>query len=68
MSPAAPVLDEKVRRRKRSVGIIAVAFLLLFTVLAILNLISFLEWIIADVVVALIANLLLRRMGKVDLT
>jgi hypothetical protein len=57
----------EVRRKKRVVGAVAVALLLLFTVLALLQLISFMEWIIADLVVALIANLMLRRIGRVPL-
>jgi hypothetical protein len=56
-----------VRRKKRIVGAIAIALLLLFTVLAFLQLISFIEWIILDLVVGLIANLLLRRIGRVPL-
>jgi hypothetical protein len=57
----------EVRRKKRVVGAVAVALLLLFTVLALLQLISFMEWIIADLVVGLIANLMLRRIGRVPL-
>ena len=56
---------EKIRRRKRTIGIIAIVLLLLFTVLAFLNLISFIEWVLADLVVAAAANLLLRRTGRV---
>ncbi len=63
MPLATKMPNEKVRRKKRSIGVIAVALLLLFTVLAILGLISFIVWLIADVVVALVANLLLRRIG-----
>lgn len=63
MPVATKMPNEKVRRKKRSIGVIAVALLLFFTVLAILGLISFIVWLIADVVVALVANLLLRRIG-----
>jgi hypothetical protein len=63
MPVATNVPAERARRRKRSIGIIAVALLLFFTVLAIIGYISFIDWLIADVVVALIANLLLRRTG-----
>ncbi len=57
----------EVRRKKRVVGAVAIALLLLFTVLAFLQLISFIEWIILDLVVGLIANLMLRRIGRVPL-
>ena len=55
---------EKVRNRKRAIGAIAIALLLLFTILAILGLISFIIWVLADLVVAAVANLLLRRVGS----
>ena len=58
---------EKIRRRKRTIGIIAITLLLLFTVLALLQVISFIVWVLADLVVAGIANLLLRRVGRVNL-
>jgi hypothetical protein len=59
---------EKIRRTKRSIGIIAIALLLLFTALAVLGVISLTIWVLADLAVALIANLLLRRAGRVPLT
>jgi len=67
MSPATTSPNNKIRRRKRTIGIIAITLLLLFTVLALLTLISTIVWILADLAVALIANLLLRRVGKVPL-
>lgn len=54
----------EVRRKKNIVGIIAIALLLLFTILTLAGIITALEWIIADLVVAVIANLILRRIGK----
>ena len=57
----------KIRRRKRVVGVIAVVLLLIFTFLAILQYIPLIIWIIADLAVALIANLLFRRIGRVSL-
>jgi hypothetical protein len=59
--------SEKIRQRKRVIGIIAIAMLLLFTILAILQLISFIIWVFADLIVASIANLLLKRAGRVNL-
>lgn len=52
------------RKTKNMVGAIAIVLLMLFTVLAFLGVISSFEWIIADVIVALVANLLFRRVGK----
>ncbi len=58
---------DTVRQKKRIVGVIAIALLLLFTVLAILGYLSFIVWVLLDLVVAGIANLLFRRIGRVTL-
>lgn len=60
-------LSFEIRRKKRTVGIIAIALILLFTALAIAQVISFTVWIIGDLAVALIANLLFRRIGRINL-
>ena len=51
-------------KKKRLIGIIAIALLLIFTVLGFLGYFSWFVWVIADLVVAGIANLLLRRVGR----
>jgi len=53
-----------IRKKKNIVGVVAIALLLLFTALAIARVLSLVEWIIADLVVAVIANLILKTMGK----
>jgi hypothetical protein len=58
---------EKINQRKRTIGVIAITLLLVITGLAILMHISFLVWVVADLVVAAVANLLLRRVGKTPL-
>jgi hypothetical protein len=58
---------EKINQRKRTIGIIAITLLLVITGLAILFHISFLIWVVADLVVAAVANLLLRRVGRTPL-
>jgi hypothetical protein len=63
--PAKPAFNpEKIRQRKRTVGIVAVILLVVFTVLAIAQIINFIEWLIGDLVVAAVANLFFRRIGK----
>ena len=63
--PAKTNFDpEKIRKRKRAIGIVAVILLLVITVLAILLKISFIIWVLADLIVAGVANLLLRRVGR----
>jgi hypothetical protein len=53
-----------VRRKKNMVGVVAIALLLVFTVLAFARILSFIEWIIADLIVAVVANLILRTIGR----
>ncbi len=66
--PAKKSLNpEKINQRKRTIGIIAITLLLVITGLAILMHISFLVWVVADLVVAAVANLLLKRVGKTPL-
>ena len=67
MPAAINLSPEKIRRRKRTIGIIAIALLMLFTVLALSQIISLIVWLLADLAVAAIANLLLRRVGRVNL-
>ena len=67
MAPKANFNPEKIRRRKRMIGVVAIVLLLIITVLAIFLHISFLVWVVADLAVAAIANLLLRRVGRMPL-
>jgi hypothetical protein len=49
---------------RKAIGIIAISLLVLFSILGILRVLSFEEWLIADVVVAVAANLALRVIGR----
>ena len=62
--PVKKDLSAAVNRKKRIIGVIAVALLLVITALAIFLKVSFIVWVIADLVVAGVANLLLRRIGR----
>jgi hypothetical protein len=55
------------RKTKRTIGMIAISLLVLFTILALLRIIGFLDWIILDLIVAFAANLLFRRINKKSL-
>jgi hypothetical protein len=57
-------MSESARQTKRLIGAVAVVLLIIFTALAFLGKISFLEWLVGDLVVALVANLIFRRIGK----
>jgi hypothetical protein len=67
MAPKINVDYEKIRQKKRAIGIIAITLLIIITVLAIFFHISFLVWVVIDLVVAAVANLLLRRVGRTPL-
>jgi len=60
----ADLNSASVRNKKRAIGIVAITLLLVLTVLAILQFINYIAWILGDLVVAGIANLLLRRIGR----
>jgi hypothetical protein len=49
---------------KKVVGLIAIALIVVFTILAILDILSFLEWILAEIVTALIANVIFKMTDK----
>jgi hypothetical protein len=52
------------RRKRNVVGLVAIALLLLLTVLSLTGVISVTVWIVADIFVALAANLILILMGR----
>ncbi|MCL2359176.1 MAG: hypothetical protein LBH74_07285 [Nitrososphaerota archaeon] len=51
-------------QQKRIVGGVAVTLILIVTIFAILGYITFIEWILADLIIAGIANLLFRKISK----
>jgi hypothetical protein len=54
----------QMRRKKQIVGAVAIALLVLFTILRFTGLITSFEWLIADLIVFLVANLIFRLIGK----
>ena len=52
------------RQIRRLVGVIAVGLLIVFTILSFLLIINLLEWIIGDVLVVVVANLIFRRLRR----
>lgn len=67
MPSEANVNTEKIRKKKQTIGVIAIILLLTITALAIFLHFAFLVWVAADLIVAGIANLLLRRVGRTPL-
>jgi hypothetical protein len=64
MPTNAEVNKEKILRQKRSVGAVAISLLILFSVLAFVVEINWIVWLIADLIVAGIANLIFRRLNR----
>jgi hypothetical protein len=52
------------KKARATVGVFAITLLLLFTVLAMVGVLSAIEWIIADLIVALVANMIFRALKK----
>jgi len=51
-------------RSKRVVGLIAIALVVVFMILAVMGVLSFIEWILAEILVALIANVIFRTIDR----
>ncbi|MGD6805567.1 MAG: hypothetical protein ACQCN4_01215 [Candidatus Bathyarchaeia archaeon] len=61
--PQSEYMAAKTQNKKRAIGAVAIILILIFTVLAIMGYINFIVWVIADLIVAAVANMLLRRVG-----
>jgi len=57
-------MSREATQRKRIIGIVAVALIVIVTIFAILGRLTFIEWILADVVIAAISNILFRKFGN----
>jgi hypothetical protein len=55
---------DRMQKKKRIIGIVAIALLLLLTVMALVHVLSVVEWITADLIVAVVANLILKAIGR----
>jgi hypothetical protein len=55
------------RNKRRIVGVISIVLISIFFVLAFVGIIDFWIMLIADLVVWVVSNLILRRMGKITL-
>jgi hypothetical protein len=58
---------EKVQKQKKIIGIVSITLILIVTVLAIALRMDVIMWILLDLVIFAVANLLLRRVGKTSL-
>jgi lysylphosphatidylglycerol synthetase-like protein (DUF2156 family) len=58
---------EKVQKQKKIIGVVSIILMLIVTVFAIMRVIDIIVWILLDLAIFAVANLLLRRVGKVPL-
>jgi hypothetical protein len=58
---------EKVQKQKKIIGIVSITLILIVTVLAIIFRMNVIVWILLDLAIFAVANLLLRRVGKTPL-
>jgi hypothetical protein len=54
----------QIRKKKQTVGAIAIVLLMVFTILALTGVITSFEWLIADLIVAVVANIIFKAIGK----
>lgn len=64
MPKTQPVNQQKIQKQKQLIGAIAIILLLTITTLALVYRINFIVWVILDLIVAGVANLLLKRIGR----
>ncbi len=67
MPKTQPIDYEKIKKQKQIIGAVAITLLIIITVLALVYRVNFVVWVILDLIVAGIANLLLRRIGRTPL-
>jgi hypothetical protein len=65
--PKVTYNPEKVQKQKKIIGIVAITLLLIVTTLAIALHISYIIWVLLDLAITGVANLLLRRVSKVPI-
>jgi len=64
MSATRSVKPAKKGGSKKIVGSIAIALVIVFTIFFTIGILSFIEWIVAEILVALIANIIFRTANK----
>ena len=58
---------EKVQKQKKIIGIVSITLMLIVTVLAIALRMDIIIWILLDIAIFAVANLLLRKVGNAPL-
>jgi hypothetical protein len=64
MPKTQQVNQQKIQKQKQIIGAIAIILLIIITTLALVYRINFIVWVILDLIVAGVANLLLKRIGR----
>ncbi|MGA3112699.1 MAG: hypothetical protein ABSE15_11860 [Candidatus Bathyarchaeia archaeon] len=64
MSASSGSVSPNVRRKKQSVGVVAIAFVVLFVFLFFFRILNIIDFLIADLIVGLVANYIFRRLDR----
>ncbi|HUJ85194.1 MAG TPA: hypothetical protein VLV84_06265 [Candidatus Acidoferrales bacterium] len=64
MSSSSGSVSADVRRKKQTVGVVAIAFVVLFLVLFFFGIFNIIVFVIADLIVGLAANYIFRRLDR----
>jgi hypothetical protein len=64
MSASSGSVSADVRRKKQTVGVVAIAFVVLFLVLFFYGIFNIIVFVIADLIVGLAANYIFRRLDR----
>ncbi|HKM59666.1 MAG TPA: hypothetical protein VJY36_02215 [Candidatus Bathyarchaeia archaeon] len=64
MSASSGSVSADVRRKKQTVGVVAIAFVVLFLVLFFYGIFDIIVFVIADLIVGLAANYIFRRIDR----
>jgi hypothetical protein len=64
MNLSSSSFSDEVKRKKQTVGAVAIAFVVLFIILLFFKLLNIIDFLILDLVVGLVANYIFRRLDK----
>jgi hypothetical protein len=64
MSASSGSASANVRRKKQSIGVVAIVLVVLFAVLLFFKILNLINFLIADLVVGLAANYIFRRLDR----
>ncbi len=64
MSGSSGSVSTDVRRKKQTIGVVAIALVVLFVILFFFKILNIIDFLIADLAVGLVANYVFRRLDR----